>query len=95
MVGPPQWVCMNASRTITMILGLAFLLAGAYLLYFEANLSRWVSIGILSAGVLLFIGLAVMSYAGSAPVEPAARTVVEHETIESRPTTVIEDRRVR
>ena len=95
MVGGPQWAAMNASRTITMILGLAFLLAGAYLLYFEANLSRWVSVGILSAGVLLFIGLAVMTYAGNAPVEHESRTVVEHETAEPRPTTVIEDRRVR
>jgi multisubunit Na+/H+ antiporter MnhC subunit len=87
---------MNASRSITLFLGLAFLLAGAYLLYFEANLSRWVSVGILSAGVLLFIGLAVMSYASSAPVEPVrSNTVIQHDTVEKGPTTVIEDRRAR
>jgi hypothetical protein len=69
------------------MVGLVAILAGAYLLYFEAGLDRWVSIGILGAGVLVFVGLAVMTFATNSPRDPAPRTVVREE---AAPATVVE-----
>lgn len=80
---------MNATRAILWVLGVVFVLGGAYMLYFQAGLNRWVSIGILTAGFLLFIGLAVMGFAGSAPSERTTvvegdREVVERPVYERR-----------
>lgn len=79
------------------LLGVAFLLAGAYLLYFEAGLSRWISIGVLLAGFLLFVGLAVMSFSSSAPEETRRATIVREErpvVVENHPTYVERDDRL-
>ena len=76
--------------------GVVLILAGAYLLYFEAGLSRWVSIGVLTAGFLLFIGLAVMSYAATSPPDtPAvqARGADRNIVVDNRATTVKRDDR--
>lgn len=82
---------MNPTRMVIWMVGLVAILAGAYLLYFEANLDRWVSIGILGAGLLVFIGLAVMTFASGAPSEP--RTAVREETVVERaPRTYVERR---
>ena len=82
---------MNATRAVIWMLGLVAILAGAYMLYFEAGLDRWVSIGILGAGLLLFIGLAVMTFANSAPTDPSPRVVRGEETVVERaPRTVVE-----
>ena len=88
---------MNATRAVIWMLGLVAILAGAYMLYFEAGLDRWVSIGILGAGLLLFIGLAVMTFANSAPTDPAPRVVREETVVERAPRTVVErdDRLIR
>lgn len=75
---------MNATRSVMWMVGLVAILAGAYLLYFEAGLDRWVSLGILGAGLLLFIGLAVMTFANSAPSEPSPRVIREQETVVER-----------
>ncbi|HUR61801.1 MAG TPA: hypothetical protein VM286_05490 [Candidatus Thermoplasmatota archaeon] len=82
---------MNATRAILWVLGVLFVLGGAYMLYFQAGLNRWVSIGILTAGFLLFIGLAVMGFAGRAPSDTA---IVEgdREVVRERP--VYERRRL-
>lgn len=85
---------MNANRSIMLGLGIVIILAGVYLLYFEANLSRWVSIGILSAGILLFVGLAVMSFASSAPTDPTTR-VVERDQREAPVKVQVNNRRDR
>jgi hypothetical protein len=77
---------MNATRVGLWLLGIAFVLGGAYLLYFEANLSRWVSLGVLTAGLLLFIGLAVMAFSGHSSND--GKTVIEE-----RPTTVVRTQR--
>lgn len=75
------------------MVGLVAILAGAYLLYFEAGLDRWVSIGILGAGLLLFVGLAVMTFASSAPSEPTTRVVQDDATVVERaPRHVVERR---
>jgi hypothetical protein len=81
---------MNATRTILWVLGIVFVLGGAYMLYFQAGLNRWVSIGVLTAGFLLFIGLAVMGFAGNAPTE--APVVEEREVVHEGP--VYERRRL-
>lgn len=79
---------MNTTRAILMAVGVVTVLVGAYLLYFEANLDRWVSIGIVTAGILLFVGVCVMMFAGGAKTDPASNntrgsTVVQ----ENRPVT--------
>ncbi|MHB8604091.1 MAG: hypothetical protein ACYDCK_02450 [Thermoplasmatota archaeon] len=50
-----------------MALGIAIVLVGVYLFYFQAGIERWISIGILTAGVVLFVGFAVMAYASGSP----------------------------
>ncbi|MFA5945100.1 MAG: hypothetical protein WC876_11620 [Candidatus Thermoplasmatota archaeon] len=75
---------MNATRSVMWMVGLVAILAGAYLLYFEAGLDRWVSIGILGAGLLLFVGLAVMTFASGAPTDPSPRVVREESTVVER-----------
>lgn len=76
---------MNATRAVFWMVGIVFILAGAFMLYFEAGLSRWVSIGVVTAGVLLFVGLAVMGYSQTAPTDRAERVVEP-----SRATTVVD-----
>jgi hypothetical protein len=76
---------MNATRAILWVLGIAFVLGGAYMLYFEAGLNRWVSIGVLTAGFLLFIGLAVLGFADRAPSDAPA-VVEEREVVHEGPT---------
>lgn len=46
---------MNTLRGILMLVGVGVLLIGAYLFYFQADIDRWVSIGIVTAGILVFI----------------------------------------
>lgn len=74
---------MNVARGIIMLGGIVVVLAGAYLLYFEADLSRWVSIGILTAGILVFVGMSIMAFAGGARTDPVA----------AQPTRVVQDNR--
>jgi hypothetical protein len=77
------------------MLGIVFILGGAYMLYFEAGLSRWVSIGVLISGFLLFIGLAVMSFASSAPNDTPSGVVKESRdmVVDRRPTYIEGDDR--
>ena len=76
---------MNATRTVMWLVGLVAILAGAYLLYFEAGLDRWVSLGIVGAGVLIFVGLAVMTFAGG-----ARDTAPDTRVVREQPATVVE-----
>ena len=55
---------MSIIRLVMWILGIGLLLSGVYLFYFEANLSRWFSLTLLAAGVLAFLGLVVLGFAG-------------------------------
>ena len=83
---------MNSTRGLFWAAGVIIISAGAYMLYFEAGLSRWVSLGVVTAGILLFVGLAVMSLASSAPQEPVAEKVrpQEQTTIVNRHPTHVE-----
>lgn len=80
---------MNTTRAILMSVGVVTVLVGAYLLYFEANLDRWVSIGIVTAGILLFIGVCVMMFAGGAKTDPVAPQNTRGSTVvqDNRPVT--------
>lgn len=91
---------MNATRSVMWMVGLVAILAGAYLLYFEAGLERWVSLGIVGAGLLVFVGLAVMTFSQTAPNDPSPRTIEREgpeRVVERAPRTVVErdDRRHR
>jgi hypothetical protein len=66
---------MSTGRTILYFLGILLVVAALMVFFFQSGLNRWVPVGLLAAGVLLIIGLAVMSFADSAPVD---RPVVEH-----------------
>jgi hypothetical protein len=57
---------MHPARGIIMVLGLAIFIAGVYFLFFEAGLDRWISIGILTAGIVIFVGILLMGFAGGA-----------------------------
>lgn len=84
---------MNATRSVLWMIGLVAIIAGAYLLYFEAGLDRWVSIGILGAGILVFVGLAAMTFASGAPNDPvvtAAPARQEATVVERAPRHVVE-----
>ncbi len=75
---------MNATRTVMWMVGLVAILGGAALLYFEAGLDRWVSIGIVGAGLLIFVGLAVMTFANTSPPEAPPRVVQDEATVVER-----------
>lgn len=80
---------MNATRTVLWMVGLVAIVGGAALLYFEAGLDRWVSIGIVGAGLLVFVGLAVMTFATNSPAEPRGAEVRE---VRERGDTVVVER---
>jgi len=82
---------MNVTRTVMWLVGLVVLVLGAYMIYFEAGLDRWVSLGIVGAGLLIFIGLSVMAFAGGARNDPPTRVVREPPTVVERaPREVVE-----
>lgn len=68
---------MNTARMVMWALGIGLIVGGAYLFYFEANLARWFSVTLLGAGVLLFLGLLVLMFAGGRGDD--SRTTVVHE----------------
>ena len=60
---------MNAGRVVLYFLGIVLVVAALAIFFFQTGLNRWVPVSLLAAGVLLIIGLAVMSFADSAPPE--------------------------
>jgi hypothetical protein len=65
---------MNAARVVVFILGLALVLVGAWMLFTQTGLDRWVPIGIAAAGLLVLIGLLVIGFSESG----GDHTSVEH-----------------
>lgn len=80
---------MDFVRMTFMLLGLIAVIGGALMLFFEAGLERWISMTILLAGVLIFVGIAVIGFASSAPRDPPPRERREPPPEERPP----EDRR--
>lgn len=64
---------VSASRAIMYFLGVILVVGALLMFFFQTGLDRWVPIGLLAAGVLLIIGLAVLSFAGNAPSEHRVR----------------------
>lgn len=58
---------LSAGRALLYFLGVILVIGALAMFFFETGLDRWVPVGLLAAGVLLIIGLAVMSFADSAP----------------------------
>jgi len=60
-------MALGAGRAILYFLGIILVIAALAVFFFETGLNRWVPVSLLAAGVLLIIGLAVMSFAEDAP----------------------------
>ena len=75
---------MNTMRGIFMLVGVVVVVFGAYLLYDQADLNRWVGIGIVTAGILIFVGLAIMAFAGGSKADPPAP---------AQPSNIVQDNR--
>ncbi|MFO1533038.1 MAG: hypothetical protein ABR562_04970 [Thermoplasmatota archaeon] len=65
---------MNGTRMVVFILGLALVLVGAWMLFFQTGLSKWVPVGIAGAGLLVLIGLLVIGFSEDASSD--------HKTVE-------------
>ena len=83
---------MNAGRAILYFLGVILVVAALLMFFFQAGLNRWVPVGLLAAGVLLIIGLAVMSFADTAPPEHIERRYEGRGSDEDKDVTVINNR---
>lgn len=59
------------------ILGVFMVLAAIFIFFMETGLAKWVPFSLAAAGVILFIGLAIMSFAERSPGEPV---IEEHRT---------------
>jgi hypothetical protein len=66
-------MAVSAGRAILYFLGIILVIAALAVFFFQTGLNRWVPVGLLAAGVLLIIGLAVMSFADNAPEERVVR----------------------
>ena len=66
-------MAVSAGRAILYFLGIILVIAALAIFFFETGLDRWVPVSLLAAGVLLIIGLAVMSFADSAPEDRSYR----------------------
>ena len=73
-------MAMSAGRGIMYLLGIILVVAALAMFFFESGLNRWVPVGLLAAGVLLIIGLAVMSFANTAPEERPVRRTYDDTT---------------
>ena len=72
-------MAVSAGRAILYFLGVILVIAALAMFFFQTNLDRWVPVGLLAAGVLLIIGLAVMSFADNAPEERTVRGHGHHD----------------
>lgn len=60
-------MAMSPTRTIIWIVGVLMLVGGAAILFFETGLAAWVPATIAGAGLLIIIGLLVLTFATQAP----------------------------
>ncbi len=62
-------MAMSPTRTIIWVVGVLMIIAGGLILFFETGLSAWVPATIAGAGLLLVVGLIVLTFATNAPAE--------------------------
>lgn len=67
---------VSGSRAVLYFFGILLVVVALAVFFFATGLDRWVPVSLLAAGVLLIIGLSVMSFADSAPAE---KSHVSHE----------------
>ena len=72
-------MAMSASRTMLYFLGIILVVIAVAVFFFAADLTRWVPVSMLAAGILLIIGLSVMGFAEDAP-ERSHGHVDEHHS---------------
>ena len=72
-------MAVSAGRAILYFLGVILVVAALAMFFFQTGLDRWVPVGLLAAGVLLIIGLAVMSFADNAPEDRSYRGHTRHD----------------
>lgn len=72
-------MAMNPGRVVLYFLGIILVVAALAIFFFQTGLNRWVPVSLLAAGVLLIIGLAVMSFADSAPEDRTYRRGHSHD----------------
>jgi len=69
---------MNATRVLVWVIGLALVVVAAYMLFFQTGLNRFVPLGIAAAGLLLIIGVSIMSMSEKLPGDHEEKVVEEH-----------------
>jgi hypothetical protein len=72
-------VALSASRAILYFLGIILVVGALAIFFFSTGLDRWVPVSLLAAGVLLIIGLAVMSFADNSPGDGHTHTTRGHD----------------
>jgi hypothetical protein len=82
-------MAVSAGRAILYFLGVILVIAALAMFFFQTGLDRWVPVGLLAAGVLLIIGLAVMSFADNAPEDRSYRGGHGHHDDEGGDVTVV------
>lgn len=70
---------LSASRALLYFFGILLVVVALAVFFFATGLDRWVPVSLLAAGVLLIIGLAVMSFADSAPSDNRQVTHGHHD----------------
>ncbi|MEA3136429.1 MAG: hypothetical protein QOC71_710 [Thermoplasmata archaeon] len=81
-------MAVSAGRAILYFLGVILVVFALAMFFFQTGLDRWVPVGLLAAGVLLIIGLAVMSFADNAP-EDRSRVRSGHHDDDGGDVTVV------
>lgn len=62
---------MSPTRLFIWIVGVLLVIAGLMVLFFQTGISQWIPASIAGAGLLLLVGLLVVSFANRAPTEDA------------------------
>ncbi len=70
---------MNPARMLMYLIGIILVVGALMVFFFEFGLDRWVSVTLLGAGILLIVGLSVMSFADTAPSEHGHRSSGHHD----------------
>ena len=82
-------MAVSAGRAILYFLGVILVIAALAMFFFQTGLDRWIPVGLLAAGVLLIIGLAVMSFADNAPEDRSYHNTHGHHDDEGGDVTVV------
>lgn len=71
---------MEAVRIWLWAVGITFMIGGSVMLYFAAGLGRWFALGVLTAGLVVLAGRAVVRF-GAAALANRPTLLWEHEDV--------------